>query len=155
MNEIHLAEEKSLAATAAAVKARGIAVEIVDTKADALARIKSLMPAGATVSTGASLTLKEIGFEEYLISKAHPWKNLKDAIVAEQDPARQGELRRQSTLADYFLGSVHAVAESGELVIASASGNQLGPYAYSARNVIWVVGAQKMGSGEGWNRKLA
>ena len=144
MNGDSLPDGKSIETAAAAVEARGIAVEIVDTRADALERIKSIIPAGATVMTGASLTLKEIGFEDYLISKTHPWKNLKDDIVAEKDPARQTALRRQAMLADYFLGSVHAVAETGELVIASASGSQLGPYAFSASNVVWVVGVQKI-----------
>jgi hypothetical protein len=39
---------------------------------------------------------------------------------------------------------VHAIAETGELVIASMTGSQLGPYAFTASNVIWVVGAQKI-----------
>ena len=47
-------------------------------------------------------------------------------------------------MVDYFIGSVHAVAETGELVIASRSGSQLAGYVYSARNVIWVIGAQKI-----------
>lgn len=136
--------QTSIEKTLAALKERGVAAEIVDTRADALARIKAIIPAGVTVMTGASLTLKEIGLEDYLISKAHPWKNLKDAIVAESDPAKQVALRKQALLADFFLGSVHAVAETGELVIASASGSQLGAYAFSASNVVWVVGAQKI-----------
>ena len=144
MNVNSVPDEKSIEVAAAAVKARGIAVEIVGTRADALERVKSIIPAGSTVMTGASLTLKEIGFEDYLISKAHPWKNLKEEIVAEKDPGKKAALRRQAVLADYFLGSVHAVAESGELVIASASGSQLGPYAFSASNVVWVVGVQKI-----------
>ena len=144
MSGIFVADEESIRKTVAALAARGITAEIVDTRADALARIKSVIPAGASVMTGASLSLKEIGFEDYLVSGAHPWKNLKAAVVAEADPVKQGVLRRQALLADYFLGSVHAVAETGELVIASASGSQLGPYAFTASNVVWVVGAQKI-----------
>jgi len=94
--------------------------------------------------TGASITLQQIGFEEVLISKAHPWVNLKDELLAEKDPARQAELRRKSILAEYFLGSVHAIAETGEIVIASATGSQLPSYAFSSPNVIWVAGAQKI-----------
>ena len=100
--------------------------------------------AGVSLSTGASLTLKEIGFEELLKSGPHPWKNLKAEYLAEKDPALQALLRRQSVLADYFLGSVHAVSQTGEIVIASMTGSQIAPYAYAARNVIWVVGAQKI-----------
>jgi L-lactate utilization protein LutC len=130
--------------TLSAVAARGVAAEVVGSKAHALARLRELIPPGASVMTGASLSLKEIGFEELLISKNHPWRNLKDEIAAEKDPARQTLLRRQGTMADYFLGSVHAVAQTGQLVIASMTGSQIAPYAFSARNVIWVVGAQKI-----------
>jgi hypothetical protein len=59
-------------------------------------------------------------------------------------PPRQQLLRRQSVLADCYLGSVHAVSETGEVVIASQTGSQLSPYAYAAKSVIWVVGAQKI-----------
>jgi hypothetical protein len=45
--------------------------------------------------------------------------------------------------ADFALGSVHAVTREGVLVIASASGSQLGSYAWGAANV-FVVGAQKL-----------
>jgi L-lactate utilization protein LutC len=139
-----LATQAQIERTAAAVKARGTTVEVVDTGADALERIKQLIPAGATLTTGASVTLQQIGFEELLISKAHPWVNLKEAVLAEKDRAKQTELRRQSSLAQYFLGSVHAIAETGEIVIASATGSQLSSYAYSSPNIIWVAGAQKI-----------
>jgi hypothetical protein len=57
---------------------------------------------------------------------------------------KQAELRRKSVTADYFLGSVHAVTQAGEVVIASNTGSQLAPYSYSSQNVIWIVGAQKI-----------
>ncbi len=131
-------------ATISALKARGITSELLQTRGEALARVRALIPAGASVSTGASLSLKEIGFDDLLTSGSHPWINLKAEYLAEKDPARQMLLRRQSTLADYYLGSVHAVSQTGEVVIASMTGSQLAPNAYSASNVIWVVGVQKI-----------
>ncbi|MFZ2969805.1 MAG: LUD domain-containing protein, partial [Minisyncoccia bacterium] len=77
-------------------------------------------------------------------SKKRPWKNMKDEILAEKDEKKQSELRKKSILCEYFLGSVHAVSETGEVVIASASGSQLPSYVFSSENVIWVVGAQKI-----------
>jgi L-lactate utilization protein LutC len=130
--------------TIRAVTARGLKAEVLETGQDALARIRELIPAGSTVSSGASLTLREIGFEDLFKAGAHPWKNLKAEYLAEKDPARQSLLRRQSVLADYFLGSVHAVSLTGEVVVASMTGSQISPYAYAARNLIWVVGAQKI-----------
>ena len=127
-----------------AVRLRGIAAEIVESKEAVLAKVRALIPHGASVMTAGSVTLREIGLEEELKSGTHPWKNLKAEILAEKDPARQSVLRKQATLADFYVGSVHAVAESGEIVVASATGSQLSPYAFSSRNVIWIAGAQKI-----------
>jgi hypothetical protein len=127
-----------------ALKSRGINPELVQTKEEALARLQILIPDGVTLMTGASVTLQQIDFEALLISGKHPWKNLKDQILAEKDPQMQRTLRKQGILADYFLGSVNALAQTGELVNASATGSQLPAYAYSSDHVIWVAGAQKI-----------
>ena len=130
--------------TLEAVQARGIEAELVETKEAALERVQSLIPVGAVVMTGGSMTLREIGLENLLITGQHPWRNFKADLLAEKDPAKQSALRMQGTLAEYFLGSVNALAETGEMVFASATGSQLPAYAYSSRNVMWVVGAQKI-----------
>lgn len=139
-----LPAEEEILATVEAIRERGFTVELVETRADALDLLKHLIPDGAEVMTGASKTLQEIGLEEMLISGAHPWVNLKDALLAEQDPVIQMQLRRQNTLAEYYLGSVHAIAETGEMVFVSGSGSQLPAYAYGSPNVIWVAGIQKI-----------
>jgi L-lactate utilization protein LutC len=130
--------------TIEAVRARGVTVTLVDTKEAALAHLQALIPADASVMTGASITLQQTGFEALLMSGNHPWKYLKAGILAEKDPAKTLALRKQATLADFFLGSVHAIAETGEILIASATGSQLSAYAYSSTNIIWVAGAQKI-----------
>ncbi len=134
----------SVEKTIEALNARGIQAERVASKAEAHDRLTSLIPDGASVMTAGSLTLKQIGFEERLISKDHRWNNLKDALLAEQDPVRQAKMRREASLADYFVGSVQAIAESGEVVLVSAGGSQLAPYVFSSPHVIWVAGAQKI-----------
>lgn len=127
-----------------AIRERYIDVELVETGAEALERLQALIPNGATLMTGSSVTLQEIGFEAQLISKAHHWVNLKDEILLETDGITQTHLRMKSTLADYYLGSVQAIAETGEIVIASGTGSQLPAYAYSSPNVIWVAGVHKI-----------
>jgi len=130
--------------TMEAVKSRGISVEFVNTKEDALKRLKELIPPGAEVMTGGSTTLEEIDFVDFLKSGKHPWKNLKEKILSEEDPSKREELRKRSITAEYFIGSVHAVAETGEILVASYSGSQIPAYAYSSKNVIWIVGTQKI-----------
>jgi hypothetical protein len=61
------------------------------------------------------------------------------------DREMQGrEMRQLSASPDWVVGSVHALTEEGSLLIASASGSQLGPIASGAGHVILVVGAQKI-----------
>jgi L-lactate utilization protein LutB len=139
-----LASKDAVKKVIEAVKRRGINPEFVNTKEDALQRLNKLIAPGAEVMTGGSRTLEEIGFVDLLKSRKHPWKNWKDLILAEKDEAKQMKLRRESVSSEYFLGSVHAVAETGEVVIASNSGSQLPSYAYTSKNVIWVVGTQKI-----------
>lgn len=144
MNYEHLASSETVEKAIAALKERNISAIVVETKAEALEKIKGLIPAGAPVMNGSSTTLHEIGFVDYLKAGEHGWNNVHEEILKEKDPARQAELRKQSVLADYFLGSVHAVTEAGQLLVASASGSQIPSYAFSSDNVIWVVGIQKI-----------
>jgi L-lactate utilization protein LutC len=144
INYTELATLEQVQHTIAAVQARGIKVHLVDTPEQALEKIRELVPAGSDLMTGGSQTLRQIGLEELLMSKTHSWNNLKDGILAENNPEKQGYLRAQSTVAQYFLGSVHAIAETGEIVIASGSGSQIPSYAFSSKNVIWVAGTQKI-----------
>src|SRR3989344_6773856 len=102
---------------------RGIKVEFVNAKEDSLKRLKELIPKNSEVMTGGSTTLEQIGFVNLLKSKNHQWVNLKDKILAEKDKNKQNELRRLSIASQYFIGSVHAVSQTGEIVIASASGS--------------------------------
>ena len=86
------ASPETVARTVDAIRARGIKVILVETSAEALAKIHEIIPAGATIMMGMSQTLQEIGLEAQLINKQHPWVYLKDEIMAEQDPTRRMEL---------------------------------------------------------------
>jgi len=128
---------------AAALTAHGFTVEILDHAAAARARIKDLIPEGATVFTGASETLRLSGIEEDINASGRY-----DAIRARgqaMDRATQlAEIWRLISTPDVIVGSVHAVTETGSLLIASASGSQLPGYAGGSLRAIWVVGAQKV-----------
>ena len=136
--------KQTITRTIDALKNRGINAELVNTRSDALKLITARIPEGVEVMTGASTSLDEIGVTELLKSGAHQWKNLKQELMSEKDPAKLRSLRVKATGSEYFIGSVQAVAETGEIVVASASGSQIPAYAFNARNVVWVVGAQKI-----------
>src|SRR5260370_40857868 len=53
-------------------------------------------------------------------------------------------MRRLGAAPEVMLGSVQAVTEAGQMVVTSASGSQIGPYASGAGKLILVVGSQKI-----------
>ncbi len=133
-----------IAATVAGVESRGISVILVADRAEALAKVKSMIPAGAEIMTGSSITLDEIGLIRHLTSDEHGWNYLATKIGEETDIHKRSELRRQSDTAEYFLGSVNAIAQTGELVAADATGSRVGAYPFAAKKVVIVAGVNKI-----------
>jgi len=137
------ASAERLERAATALTAHGFAVEILDGAAAARTRIKDLIPAGASVFTGASETLRLSGIEEDINTSGRY-----DAVkMRGRDLDRVRDLQeiwRLMSTPDVIVGSVHAVTETGALVVASASGSQLPGYAGGAWHRIWIAGAQKV-----------
>ena len=127
---------------AAALTANNFAAEILDDAAAARARIKDLIPEGASVFTGASETLRLSGIEED-ISKSGRYDDIRSRGQAMDRTTQLGEIWRLMSTPDVIVGSV-AAARNRLLVIASASGSQLPGYAGGSLRAIWVVGAQKV-----------
>jgi L-lactate utilization protein LutC len=144
MDYTTLASKEAVEKTTASLTANSFMPEVLATKEAALARIKELIPAGASVMNGASRTLEQIGYVEYLKAKQHGWSNIHDAILEETDDAKKADMRKMGVLSDFYLGSVHALTEDGQLVISSNSGSQLPHLAYTSPNLILVVSTEKI-----------
>jgi hypothetical protein len=139
----HLASAERVDRTVAALGANGFDAVVVADGAAAKRRLLELVPSGAEVFTSLSRTLEITGIAAELSETGRY-----DAIrpkLAKLDRATQGrEMRKLAAAPDFVVGSVHAVTEDGQVLIASGSGSQIGHYAYEAGKVIWVVGAQKI-----------
>jgi hypothetical protein len=137
------ADPATLRRAAAALMAHGIEAEVVPDGAAARARVHQLIPDGAHVYNATSRTLETIGLAQDIVE--HGRYDAARTLLDTLDPATQfAEFRRGVASPQVVVGSVHAVTEDGQLVIASASGSQLSAYAFGAGQVIWVVGAQKV-----------
>jgi hypothetical protein len=64
--------------------------------------------------------------------------------LEEKDSVKQAELRKSAFFSDYYMGSVHALTEGGEMVIASASGSQLPHLITTSPNLVLVVSTMKI-----------
>ena len=139
-----LASKNSVGRTVKALKAKGYEVMIAKNGNAALEKIKEIVPDGTTVMNGSSVTLEQIGYVDYLASGKHHWIDLHAKIKAEPDKAKREKLRRESVLSDYYLGSIHALSETGEFVIASNTGSQLPHVVFTSPNLIFVVSTKKI-----------
>ena len=137
------APAERLEQVAVALKEKNFAVEILDDVVAARARIKDLIPEGATVFTGASETLRLSGIDEDLNSSGR-YDSVKARSRSMDRATQMTEIWQLLACPDVIVGSVAAITETGTLVAASASGSQLAGYAGAAQNVIWIVGAQKV-----------
>ena len=129
--------------TIAALNANCIETTLAPTGADARAMVLAMIPAGAEVFTMTSVTLDDLGLTTEICDSGR-YNSVRKALFA-MDPKTQGGTQRKLGAApDFTVGSVHAVTQTGALVIASRTGSQIPAYAFGAGVVIWVVGVHKI-----------
>jgi hypothetical protein len=138
-----LADEPSLKRATAALEANGVRVLRAADPAGAKQMVMDLIPEGAQVHHGASQTLDMTGITA-AIEKPGRYDLLRPQLGGMDRKTQADEIRRLSAAPDVMLGSVHAVTETGSLLVASFGGAQLGPYVSGAGQVILVVGTQKI-----------
>ncbi len=137
---------KSAAAVDRTVRAltnNGFVVRRTATAAEAKEVVLSLIPDGSEVLHGASQTLQLSGITD-AIERSGRYRAIRPRIAGMDRQTQADQIRRLAAAPDVMLGSVHAVTETGSLIVASMSGSQLGPYVSGAAKVILVVGTQKI-----------
>ncbi len=131
--------------TLAAVEQRGFHTVFVPSGKAALDTLLGMIPKGAAVAHGTSTTLQQIGFVDYLKSPDSGYRYLNPQWQAENDATLRNRLRGRLSLdSDYFLGSVQAICETGEVIGADASGSRQAFYVFGPPHVIWVAGINKL-----------
>jgi hypothetical protein len=138
-----VASDEQIQRVVKALEANGIHALVAENGEEARRIFFELVPEGAEVFLGASVTLETLGIKDE-IDQSGRYDALRPKMF-KMDRATQGrEIRKLVGAPDYAAGSVHAVTEAGQVMIASNTGSQLGPYASGAGKVIWIVGAQKI-----------
>ena len=137
------ADDARVSRTAAALEANGIRTLRAADAEEAKRIVLGLVPDGSQVHSGASQSLDASGIIAE-IEGSSGYEALRPRIWSLDRDTQADEIRRLSASPDVMLGSVHAVTETGALLVASMSGSQLGPYASGAGRVILVVGTQKI-----------
>jgi hypothetical protein len=106
----------------------------------ALEKALSLMPDGASVAWGGSMTLSETGLMDAV--KSGPYQ------IIDRDSARTPEERRalygQICCADFFLMSTNAITLDGELVNVDNSSSRVAFLLFGPQQVIILAGMNKL-----------
>lgn len=142
-NYAQLPSDQVIQKTIQALKVNGIEATVVDTAKQAKQKILDQVPEGSEVFTMTSMTLEALSIPA-MINESGQYKSVR-AQLNSMDPKTQAqEKSRLGSAPEIAIGSVHAVTQDGQVMIASNSGSQLAAYASGAQRVIWVVGAQKI-----------
>jgi hypothetical protein len=138
-----LAGDAQIERAVRALESHGIHSLVANSSEEARRMFFELIPRGSEVFLGASVTLETLGIQPEIDKSGH-YDALRPKMFA-MDRATQGrEIRKMIGAPDFAAGSVHAITEDGQILIASKTGSQLGPYASGAGKVIWVAGSQKI-----------
>jgi hypothetical protein len=138
-----LASDKQIDEAASALERNGITGVVVDSGDQARDAVRLILPIGVEVFNNTSRTLEAIGVAED-IERSGLYQPLRPRLYQMDREMQAREMRRLGAAPDFLVGSAHAVTEEGSVLIASASGSQLGPLVSGAGHVILVIGGQKI-----------
>lgn len=104
--------------TVKALEEHNIHVIVSANSSEAKKKAIELIPLKAEVFTATSITLTSLGITEEL-DKSGLYNSIR-AELAKMDPKTQNrEMQKMGATPEYMIGSVHAVTESGQVIIAS------------------------------------
>lgn len=126
------------------LQSRNMEGYFAQTKEDALKIALEFIPSGASVGWGGSASIEEIGLKKAVCEG--------DYVVYNRDICKTPEEKRETEIkifgCDYFLSSSNAITEDGILVNIDGNSNRVAAIAYGPRNVIMIVGMNKVAKDE-------
>lgn len=123
-----------------ALESRNMEAYYVKTKEEALAKALELIPEGSSISWGGTMSAQEIGLTDAL------HKGNYDVYDREQVETREEKekIAHQALNCDFFIGSTNALSEDGVLVNVDGNANRVAAFAYGPKNVLLIVGMNKV-----------
>ena len=129
--------------TISALNANGITAYFVNTPKEACNKTLEIIPQGAHIMTMTSVTLETLGLTKE-INESGKFQSIRAEFAKMDQETQKTRMRELGAAPDWVIGSVHAITQQGEVLIASKTGSQLPAYAYGAGKVLWIAGAQKI-----------
>ncbi|MDR0239028.1 MAG: lactate utilization protein [Deltaproteobacteria bacterium] len=124
-----------------ALEKNGFTAAYFPDRASAAAHLLSLVPDGASVGFGGSMTIQAMDIKPKLTQKGC---TLLDHGIEGLTPAERSALRRKQLTSDVFLCSSNALTMQGELVNVDGTGNRVAAMMFGPERVIVVAGTNKL-----------
>lgn len=139
-----LADSATIEKTVQALNSNGIEAIIVENGEEAKKKALEILPEGTEIMTMVSVTLDTISLSAEINKEDGKYKPVRDKLYSMNMETQAKEMKSLGGAPEWAIGSVHAITEDGQILVASATGSQLPAYAYGAINVLWIVGGQKI-----------
>ncbi|MBE6261546.1 MAG: lactate utilization protein [Prevotella sp.] len=111
------------------------------TGAEAVQKVSELIPDGSSVTWGGTMTVRDLAIPDMLRSRG-TLEVLDRDLVETPDEKQAMYLRAFST--DVYLTSANAISEDGVIVNIDGNGNRVAAITWGPKEVIFVVGLNKV-----------
>lgn len=122
------------------LESRNMEAHYAASKEDALAKALELIPEGASVTWGGSMSIHEIGLTKALHEGNY---EVLDRDLVET-PEEKNQIALKAFDTDFFLASANAISEDGVIVNIDGKSNRIAAIAFGPRNVLLIVGMNKV-----------
>jgi hypothetical protein len=127
---------------------QNINAQFVPGRAEALSVIMAMIPPGAVVARGDSLSCDQVGVLQALRDRRQnsildPFETDSEGYFS-ADPAARHKMQKEAFLADIFITGTNAVTLDGKLVNIDGRGNRVAAMIFGPDKVIVVVGGNKI-----------
>lgn len=112
-----------------------------DSRNEAVQEILNRIPLDAKVGLGGSVTVRELGLPEMLLSRGN---TVYDHWVKGLRPDELQQVRRSHLVCDAFITSSNAITLDGKLVNIDHSGNRVAAMIFGPKSIIVVAGVNKI-----------
>ncbi len=124
-----------------ALQRNGFAAEFVENREEARERVLALVPQGAVVGVGGSITIRQIGVLPDLRRSGSEVHDHWEAGLSFEETMK---VRRSHLNCDVFLSSANAVTLDGQIVSCDGVGNRVAATIFGPGKVILVAGVNKI-----------
>ena len=141
MSPIEIRNEKAAGKVIKNLARRYIEACYCPTAREAVEKVLEMIPAGSSVTWGGSMSIRDIGIPAALADAGKYEVYDRDKAP---DRAAATEIYLKAFSCDYYLSSANAITEDGVIVNIDGTGNRVAAITFGPRNVIFVIGMNKL-----------